>query len=154
MYQTLLTVHSLVRWISLVLLVYMIIRAYSGWLSSGKFTSGDSSIRKWTITSLHLQLIIGIILYFISPITTYFIGHFSQTVGTRSIRFFGMEHVIMMLAAIVIATIGSARSKRRAEDILKFKTLAIWLTISLILILAAMPWPFSQAISRPWFRLF
>lgn len=154
MYQTLLTVHSLVRWISLALLVYMIIRAYSGWLSSGKFTSGDSSIRKWTITSLHLQLIIGIILYFISPITTYFIGHFSQTVGTRSIRFFGMEHVIMMLAAIVIATIGSARSKRRAEDILKFKTLAIWLTISLILILAAMPWPFSQAISRPWFRLF
>lgn len=154
MYQTLLTVHSLVRWISLVLLVYMIIRAYSGWLSSGKFTSGDSSIRKWTITSLHLQLIIGIILYFISPITTYFIGHFSETVGTRSIRFFGMEHVIMMLAAIVIATIGSARSKRRAEDILKFKTLAIWLTISLILILAAMPWPFSQAISRPWFRLF
>ncbi len=154
MYQTLLTVHSLVRWISLVLLVYMIIRAYSGWLSSGKFTSGDSSIRKWTITSLHLQLIIGIILYFISPITTYFIGHFSETVGTRSIRFFGMEHVIMMLAAIVIATIGSARSKRRPEDILKFKTLAIWLTISLILILAAMPWPFSQAISRPWFRLF
>ena len=154
MYQTLLTVHSLVRWISLVLLVYMIIRAYSGWLSSGKFTSGDSSIRKWTITSLHLQLIIGIILYFISPITTYFIGHFSETVGTRSIRFFGMEHVIMMFAAIVIATIGSARSKRRAEDILKFKTLAIWLTISLILILAAMPWPFSQAISRPWFRLF
>lgn len=154
MYQTLLTVHSLVRWISLALLVYMIIRAYSGWLSSGKFTSGDSSIRKWTITSLHLQLIIGIILYFISPITTYFIGHFSETVGTRSIRFFGMEHVIMMLAAIVIATIGSARSKRRAEDILKFKTLAIWLTISLILILAAMPWPFSQAISRPWFRLF
>lgn len=154
MYQTLLTVHSFVRWISLALLVYMIIRAYSGWLSSGKFTSGDSSIRKWTITSLHLQLIIGIILYFISPITTYFIGHFSETVGTRSIRFFGMEHVIMMLAAIVIATIGSARSKRRAEDILKFKTLAIWLTISLILILAAMPWPFSQAISRPWFRLF
>jgi len=132
----------------------MIIRAYSGWLTSGKFTGGDSSIRKWTITSLHLQFIIGILLYFISPITTYFIGHFSETVGTRSIRFFGMEHVIMMLAAIVIATIGSARSKHQVEDRLKFKTLAIWLTISLILIVAAMPWPFSQAISRPWFRLF
>ncbi|MBL8016518.1 MAG: hypothetical protein JNK43_04550 [Ignavibacteria bacterium] len=154
MYQTLLTVHSLVRWIALAMLVYLIIRAYSGWLSSGVFTSGDSSLRKWTISSLHLQLILGIILYFVSPITTYFMSHFCETVGTRSIRFFGMEHVVMMLAAIVIATIGAARSKRRPEDRLKFKTLAIWLTISLILILAAMPWPFAQAISRPWFRLF
>jgi len=132
----------------------MIIRAYSGWLSSAKFTGGDSSIRKWTITSLHLQLILGVVLYFTSPITTYFMSHFSETVGTRSIRFFGMEHAVMMLLAIIIATIGSARSKRQAEDRLKFKTLAIWLTVSLILILAGMPWPFSQAISRPWFRLF
>ncbi len=154
MYQTLLTVHSLVRWIALAMLLYMIIRAYSGWLSSAKFTGGDSSIRKWTITSLHLQLILGVVLYFTSPITTYFMSHFSETVGTRSIRFFGMEHAVMMLLAIIIATIGSARSKRQAEDRLKFKTLAIWLTVSLILILAGMPWPFSQAISRPWFRLF
>lgn len=154
MYQTLLTVHSLVRWIALAMLVYMVIRAYSGWLSSAKFTGADSSVRKWTITSLHLQLIIGVILYFTSPITTYFISHFSETVGTRSIRFFGMEHAVMMLVAIVVATIGSARSKRQVEDRMKFKTLAIWLTISLLLILAAIPWPFMQAISRPLFRLF
>lgn len=154
MYQTLLTVHSLFRWIALAMLVYLVIRSYSGWLSSAKFTGGDSTVRKWTVTSLHIQLIIGVILYFTSPITTYFMSHFSETVGNRSIRFFGMEHAVMMLAAIVIATIGSAKSKRRTEDRLKFKTLAIWLTISLILILAAIPWPFMQAISRPFFRSF
>jgi hypothetical protein len=154
MYQILLSVHSFVRWIALALLVYMVIRAFTGWLSSGKFTNSDASVRKWMVTSLHLQLILGLILYFISPLTTYFISHFSETVGTRSIRFFGMEHVVIMLAAIVIATIGAARSKRQAEDRLKFRTLAIWLTISLVLIFAGMPWPFSSMISRPLFRFF
>jgi uncharacterized membrane protein YozB (DUF420 family) len=154
MYPILLSLHSVLRWAALALLLYSVIRAYSGWLSSGKFSSGDGSIRQWTVTTLHLQLILGVVLYFTSPITTFFISNFSETVGNRSIRFFGMEHVLMMLIAIIIATIGSASSKRQVEDRLKFKTMAIWFTISLVIILAAIPWPFMQAISRPLFRAF
>jgi NADH:ubiquinone oxidoreductase subunit 6 (subunit J) len=65
-----------------------------------------------------------------------------------------MEHITMMLIAIVLMTIGSAKSKRKATDKQRFKTLAIWFTIALVIIFASIPWQFSPLTSRPYFRWF
>jgi len=75
-------------------------------------------------------------------------------VHQREIRFFGMEHIIMMAIAITLITTGAAKVRRKPTDREKFKTMAIWFTMALIIILASIPWKFSPLTSRPYFRHF
>lgn len=60
----------------------------------------------------------------------------------------------MMLVSVVIVTIGSMRARRQASDRDKFRTIAIWYGVALLVILLNIPWPFSPLVSRPWFRVF
>jgi hypothetical protein len=154
MYQSLLILHSLVRWLVLISLLVAIVRAYRGWLGNKRFLKADNIARMVAATTAHVQLVIGITLYFISPVVRYFLNYFKEAVHQREIRFFGMEHIIMMLVAIVLLTIGSAKTKRKTTDQQKFKTMAIWFTIALLIILSSIPWHFSPLISRPYFRWF
>jgi hypothetical protein len=65
-----------------------------------------------------------------------------------------MEHSLMMITATVIITIGSVKAKRRHTDHQKFRAMAIWYTIGLLIILTSVPWAFSPFTSRPYFRTF
>jgi heme A synthase len=152
MYNTLLALHSLTRWLVLAGMIVTLFLAYRGWLLKKPFSKIDDIARIASAAVAHVQLVLGIILYFISPIVSYFLHNFSTAVHDRAIRFFGMEHVTMMLIAITLVTIGSAKAKRKTTDREKFKTLAIWYTIALLLIFSSIPWSFSPLISRPNFR--
>jgi hypothetical protein len=154
MYQFILAFHSLIRWLVLISLLVSIFTAYRGWFMHKTYTKQDSLIRIITASIAHTQLIIGLWLYFISPIVNYFLHNFKDAVHNRQIRFFGMEHITMMLIAIIIITIGSAKAKRQATAHQKFKTTAIWFTVGLLVILSSVPWSFSPLISRPLFRPF
>ena len=154
MYSVLLAIHSLIRWLVLISLLYSIIIAYRGWLSGKPFANADNVTRIITTTIAHIQLVIGVWLYFISPVVHYFWDNFGKAVHERQIRFFGMEHVTMMIIAITVLTIGSAKSKQKTADHKKFKTIAIWFTIALLIIFSSIPWSFSPLISRPNFRPF
>ena len=154
MYAILLALHSLIRWLVLASLIFALYRAYRGWLSNGLYTRTDHYARLAAATSAHLQLVLGVWLYFMSPIVSYFLHNFSTAVRERGIRFFGMEHVTVMLIAITLITIGSAKAKRRQTDKEKFRTMAIWFSIGLLLILTSIPWSFSPLVSRPNFRSF
>jgi cytochrome b561 len=154
MYSTILALHSLVRWLVLTGLLFAIFRAYNGWFSKKSFSSLDNSVRHWTTTIAHIQLVFGLCLYFISPVIDYFLHNYKEAVHQREIRFFGMEHSLMMITAIIIITIGSAKTKRRQTDNEKFKTMAIWFTIGLLIILTSVPWAFWPLVSRPYFRPF
>jgi hypothetical protein len=154
MYLILLATHSLIRWFVLTSLLFAIYRAYRGWLLKKQFSRFDNSVRHITATIAHVQLILGLWLYFISPIVAYFLYNFKDAVHERQIRFFGMEHVTMMLTGIILITIGSVKAKRKSTDLEKFKTMAIWFTIALLVILSSIPWSFSPLVSRPLFRSF
>lgn len=154
MYSLLLVLHSLLRWLVLAGLLYTLFLAYRGWFSSHPFTKKDNLLRVLTVTLTHVQLLIGLGLYAISPLVTSMFHSFGEAMGQREIRFFGMEHSLMMLIAVILITIGSAKAKRKPTDKEKFKTLAIWFTIGLVLILASIPWSFSPLVSRPDFRGF
>lgn len=154
MYLILLALHSLIRWFVLISLIFAIFRAYSGWFSKREFSRLDNSIRNLAVTTAHTQFLLGIALYFVSPVVSYFLHNFGTAVHMREIRFFGMEHVTVMFVAIAIITIGSSKAKRKVTGQEKFKTMAIWFTIGLILILSSIPWTFSPLISRPYFRPF
>ena len=143
MYPTLLATHSLVRWLVLAILLAALGSAYSGWLSKRKFARFDNAMRYWTATIAQIQLMFGIWLYVVSPFTIHFLQGFSDTIHHRDLRFFGLEHSLMMIVAIMVITVGSVKTKRKATDNEKFKTMAIWFTIALLIILTSIPWAFS-----------
>jgi len=152
MYQTLTFYHTFVRWLVLASLLYAIYRAYKGYVTKSAFSKTDHAVRHWTATIAHIQLLIGMVLYFKSPIIKYFWSNFNEALTNIGNVFFGLIHVILMLTAIVLVTVGSALSKRRAADREKFKTMLVWFSIALFIIFIAIPWPFSPLASRPYFR--
>lgn len=153
-YSTFLVLHSLLRWFVLISLIYTMFIAYKGWFSSLSYTPRHDKIRNITVIIAHVQLLVGLVLYGISPLIHGMFQNFGNAMGQSSIRFYGMEHSIMMIIAIVLITIGSAKAKRASESILKFKKIAIWFTIALVIILISIPWPFSPIDARPLLRIF
>jgi len=153
MYSVLLSTHSLLRWLVLASLTASIFKAFRGRFKRLPFTPADNKLRTTTTSIAHLQLIFGITLYFVSPLTDYFLKNYSTAVHQRQIRFFSMEHSVMMIVAIVVLTIGSIKTKYQTEDRKKFTTMAIWFSVSLLIILANIPWSFSPLVARPLLRL-
>ncbi len=154
MYAMALAFHSLMRWLVVAILVFALFLSYRGWLQHKRFTPFHNRIRIITATIAHVQLLLGLWLYYISPLTSYFLHNYKTAIKERSVRFFGMEHAAMMLVAIIIITVGSASAKRKTGDKQKFKTMAIWFTIAFVIIIINIPWKFSPMASRPYFRPF
>lgn len=152
MYQTLTFLHSTFRWLVLLSLIYAIFAAYKGYFSNREFSKTDNSVRHWTATIAHIQLILGIILYSQSPIIKYFWKNFGSAKESFDLLFFGLIHIFLMLFSIILITIGSALTKQKETDKEKLKTMLIWFTIALIIIFIAIPWPFSPLANRPYFR--
>lgn len=156
MYPEVLALHSMFRWLVVASLLFAIYRSYKGWFCNKPFSKFDNSVRKWTAIIAQIQLVIGITLYSISPLVHYFLHHFKKAIPVREIRFFGMEHAVVMISAIIVITIGSVKANRKPTAKEKFKTMAIWFSIGMLMILSSMPLPFSPPpfVRRPFFRTF
>ena len=154
MYHVLLVSHSIFRWLMLFILILSIIIGIRGWITKKKFNKIDNQFRHWTATIAHIQLLIGMGLYIISPVIRYFFENFGEAVKISEIRFFGMEHSLMMFLAIGLITFGSSSAKRKTKDKAKFKTMTIWFLIALVITIVNIPWEFSGFVSRPHFRFF
>ena len=146
MYNALKHAHSGFRWLVLALLVYAIYNALMKWKNRSKFTEADKKASLFAMVFLHIQFLIGIVLYFISPLVSFADG-FMKNAGTR---FYTMEHTIMMLIAIALVTIGYSKSKKKVENGHKFKTIFTFYLIALLVILLAIPWPF-RGLGAGWF---
>jgi hypothetical protein len=144
MYGILTPIHSLLRWVVLLLLLAAIFKSLNGLISRRSFSDSDNKISLFLMISAHTQLLVGILLYFVSPFVQF--GNMKD----NEIRFFTIEHTTMMLIAIVFITLARILSKKAKNDTAKFRRLFIFCLIALLIILMAIPWPFS-AISRPWF---
>lgn len=147
MYATFLALHSVFRWLVLASLVYAIFTSIEGFISKRPYSRVDTITRIITNAISHTQLLIGFTLYFLlSPVTQQFLKNGSG--GNHQMWFFGIYHIAMMFLSIVVMTIGGSVAKRAKTDQVKFKTIAIWFSIALALILLAIPW------FRPYFRNF
>jgi hypothetical protein len=154
MLNTLLFFHSIVRWAVLGTLLYSIYRSYTRYTQKLPFTKGDDSLRHWTATTAHIQLMLGIVLYTQSPNARFSLHATGNNGQITQPFFFGVLHLLLMVSAIVIVTIGSALAKRKAIDNDKFKTMLIWFGLALLVIFIAIPWPFSPLAQRPYLRSF
>ena len=141
MYPILLSVHGILRWAVLLLGIWALVSAYSGWLGKRPWSMATGKARTFYVASLDLQLLLGLVLYFfLSPFTTGAFDDFGATMKAREPRFFAMEHLLLMLIALVTAHIGAAKSKNAPDPVTMYKRLAIWFTISMIGVLLGIPW--------------
>ena len=136
--------HSGLRWVAIILLLLAIINAFT----SKTFEKKHKMINLFTMITLHTQLIIGLVQYFI---TSGKVKFFDGWMKEAAFRFYGMEHLLGMLIAIVLITMGYSKSKRGATDLEKFKPIKLYYVIGFILIMASIPWPFRTALGGSWF---
>jgi len=128
----------------LILLIVAIYRAYNGWKSKRSFTPGDKKLNLFTLIFSHTQLLVGFVLYMISPVVQPALSNMGAAMKDKMLRFWAVEHVSMMVIAIAVITIGYALSKRASTDAERFRKIFIYFLISLIIILITIPWPFTQ----------
>jgi hypothetical protein len=149
----LLTLHNLNRWAVLVLAVIVIVRAYRGWFTKKMNLEKDQKLSSAFAGVFDLQLLLGAILFFTRGWGSTLINGGAAVMSTPSVRFFAVEHWSIMLIALVFAHIGSSQIKKATETGKQYLWAAIWFTLSLLLVLAAIPWP-GMAAGRPLLRIF
>lgn len=138
--------HSGIRWIVLVLLIVSVFKALLKWKSKAPYTDGDRKLSFFTMLSVHIQLLLGLALYFMSD-KVVFSGDAMKVAITR---FFTAEHSLMMIVAIALVTIGYVKAKKAADEVKKF-SLTFWYNlIALLIVLAFIPWPF-RGFGSGWF---
>ena len=136
--------HSGLRWLVISLLVYAIYNAVTG---KNSYEKKDKMINLFAMISLHIQLLLGLILYYTSGNVSFDAGWIKNPI----LRFYGMEHLMGMLIAIILITIGRKVAEKQDSAAQKHKKILIWYSIGLLLILASIPWPFREALEGSWF---
>lgn len=153
MYSIALSLHSWLRWAVVIAGVGALATAYAGWTKQRAFSDRDNRWNLASVALLDTQLLLGLLLYFVlSPITTAAFSNMKFAMKASSIRFFLVEHLSLMLIAATVAHVGRAKAKRKTSDLARHKTHAIATGVWLLLVAAAIPWPFFSY-GRPLFRL-
>lgn len=141
MYETIQTLHSYLAYIVLAVLFLAVANAILGLVGNKMFTpQKDLRLSLFTLILSHIQLVIGLVLFFISANGLQAI----QTLGMGGLnapsRLLAVEHPFVNILAIILITIGWSRHKKFMEGKKKFKTIAIFYGLGLILILSRIPW--------------
>ena len=129
--------HSLLRYLVLILMIISVVKAISGLRSSGNIK--NNSIEFYTLIAFHIQVVTGLILYYISPVVQVALNNFGNAMGDAELRFTAMEHPLIMLIAAVFITIGYSKSKNQNEIKAFSKTILIFYGIALLLVLSRIP---------------
>ena len=134
MYTFLLHAHSGLRWLTLVAVVIAVLKSMIGLFAGTNYTRFDKILAVSFVGMMHLQLLIGLVLYFIySPFITY---NMSDQVS----RFWSVEHLALMLFAVVAAQVGRSISKKTQDAQVKFRFQSIFFGMSLVLMILGIPW--------------
>lgn len=151
--QALLVIHNLLRWLIIFFGFWAVISAVSGLGNKREFTPLDGKSNFFFMLSMDIQLLIGLGLYF-AGVWFDQLKHLGDAMKDANLRFFTMEHEVMMIIAWILVHVGRTKVKKATLSSSKFKKGLLFFGIALLLILIAMPWPFREAVARPWFRWF
>ncbi|MDG1346502.1 MAG: hypothetical protein P8M61_10530 [Crocinitomicaceae bacterium] len=144
MYSALSHSHSGLRWVVLILLVFAIFNAST---RKTVYEKKDKMIYLFSMVFLHIQLLIGLILYFMSDKVSFASGWMKEPLY----RFYGMEHFLGMLIAIILVTIGRKKAEKATVPAKKHKIIRVYYVIGLLIVLVSIPWPFREALLGKWF---
>lgn len=136
MYEFIQKFHSGWAYITLLFLVLAIANSLIGFLGKKEFMPKDRKIALFALIFTHIQLLVGLVVYFVSPLGKAALSQMSNA----ELRLTAMEHPLINIIAIVCVTIGWSKHKKITDSQSKFKTIAIFFGIGLLLILSRIPW--------------
>lgn len=136
MYSFVQNFHSGWAYLVLFMLVIAVINAIAGVSSKKEFTKKDRLIGLAALIAVHIQLVIGMILYFVSPMGSAVIGQMKDS----ALRLTWLEHPLMNIIGIILITIGWSKHKKLSDSTAKFKTFAIFYGIGLVMFLLRIPY--------------
>lgn len=131
MYTGLLHTHSLLRYFILIALVVVIIKGLIGLINKQPYGKWDNKLGLYLFIFTHMQLLAGIILYFVSP----FVQFGPETMSDKVTRYWTVEHIFSMLVAVVLITLARTTSKKMTNDADKHKRMVIFNFVALVVIL-------------------
>lgn len=141
MYQIVLAIHNILRWVVLVLAVVALLQAYIGWIGKREYTEIDRKAGVFFSMSLDIQVFLGLLLYvFLSPITRTAFQDFSTAMTIPEINFFAVEHILMMILAVILVHVGTILTKKATSDVSKYRRAAIWYSLASLVVIIAIPW--------------
>ncbi|MCA6421449.1 MAG: hypothetical protein IM568_01370 [Flavobacterium sp.] len=136
MYHFIQKFHSGWAYLALLLLVFAVVNSFMGMSSKRQFTAKDRKIALFGLIATHIQLVVGLVLYFISPLGSVVFGQMKDA----ALRLTSLEHPLTNIIAIVLITIGWSKHKKGETNTAKFKSIAVFYGIGLALILSRIPW--------------
>ena len=136
MYELLQKFHSGWAYLALLLLVVTVLNSIIGRSSKREFVARDRKIALFGLIATHLQLLFGLLLYFVSPNGFASLGQMAD----KNLRLTSLEHPLINIIAIALITVGWIKHKKAATSDAKFKSIALFYGLGLVLILSRIPW--------------
>jgi cytochrome c biogenesis factor len=139
-YTVILDAHGLLRWIVLVAAAWALFRAYRGWLTSTPWVGADRRAGLVFSSVLDLQVLMGVALAFVSPLIQNALFGLKAAMDAPHLRFFLVEHIPLMLVALVLVHAGSGTARRATDARLKHQRAALMYTLATLAMIVAIPW--------------
>lgn len=144
--------HNLLRYAIVIFLIINVVKSFLGWFGKKEYTAGDNKLSLFLFISAHLQLVVGFVLYSVSGVVKVAMSDMGESMKDTVLRFWAVEHMLSMVVGIIIITLGRIMAKKAKSDSAKFRRQAIYFTLAMVIIFAAIPWPWaSEGIARAWF---
>ena len=140
MYNVIKNLHSYWAYLVLFVLIIAVVNALIKTFGDKEYTAKDFRISLFTLIVSHIQLLIGLVLYFVSPKFQYWSELGRGVMKDSLIRLYLVEHPLVNIIAVVLITIGYSKHKKKLTSQFKLKTLAIYYSLALVLLLSRIPW--------------
>jgi hypothetical protein len=141
MYSGFLQLHDILRWLVLLTMVITLVKYLAGWLGGQSWKKADNLLSIVFTSIMDVQLLTGLVLYmFLSPMTKIAFSDMGAAMKNADLRFYAVEHISLMIIAVVLVHIGRAKSKKALFDVSKFKIALTYFSIAFALVLFGIPW--------------
>jgi len=142
MYTSVQFIHSWWAYLTLFMVLIATLNALAGFFGNKEYRPKDFRISLFALIVTHIQFLIGLVLFFVSPFGMKSISDngMGEVMKDSNLRLYAVEHPMVMILAVVFITIGYSKHKRKLVSKPKFKVLTIFYTIALVLMLSRIPW--------------
>lgn len=140
MYDTILNLHSYWAYLVLIVLIIAVVNALFKTFGDKEYSAKDFRIALFALIVSHIQLLIGLVLYFVSPRFNLWSELGGKVMSNSLARLYLVEHPFVNILAIALITIGYSKHKKKLTSASKLKTIAIFYTVALVLFLSRIPW--------------
>ncbi|MBT8274049.1 MAG: hypothetical protein KJO77_09595 [Bacteroidia bacterium] len=140
MYDTLKNLHSYWAYFVIFILLVAVVTAIYGLVSKKEFSDKALRIALFALIVSHIQLLIGLILYFVSPMFDLWSSLGGEVMKNATARLFLVEHPLVNIIAVILITVGFSKHKKKTSSSSKYKTIMIFYALAFLLLMSRIPW--------------